>query len=287
MDASGGLIEAAEQEMEALRYEEAILLADEAAEQGGGRVREAYRLKGIALLKTGRYEEAEEAFVQALSRSDGILTDMDFDISMYRALALRKRGYRTDADAIYDNILAIRVDDARALYAKGCNLLDEDRISDAYRCFEKAREAAAGSAELQELYVLIYRALDTAGYKEAGLNQLEAALKDPQLSQSDQGRLLYYLGRTEQEEGLSEVEQQNRAGLSYMEQGAYAQALEAFEEGLSLQEEDMQQALQRNRIAAYEYAGDFGTAAALIEEYAARFPGDNEATREMVFLRTR
>ena len=276
----------AEAEMEALRYEEAIRLADAAA-KNGREARRAYRLKGIALLKTGRYEEADEAFARALSLSDGVLTDLDFDISMYRAYGFRKRGLYAEADAVYDNILALRPDDARALFAKGCNLLATDQVSDAYRCFDGARKAAGGSGELSELYVQIYRALDSAGYREAGFNQLEAALGDPQLSQEDRDRLLYYLGRTETETGLSPVEEYNRTGLDHMERGEYELATEAFEAGLSLQEEDLQQALLRNRIAAYEYAGNFGTAAALMEEYAARFPEDKMAARELVFLRTR
>ena len=135
--------------------------------------------------------------------------------------------------------------------------------------------------------MLIYRALDSAGYREAALNQLEAALKDPQLSSGGRDRLLFYLGRTDKDEGLSPVEQYNRTGLAYMAQGEYGLAAEAFEAGLYLQEEDMQQALMRNRIAAYEYAGNFGTAAKEMEVYAARFPEDIKAARELEFLRTR
>ena len=283
---SGALVEAVNL-MEVLAYGEAIAVTDAVIAENGPEMREAYRLKGIALVKSGQYEEADEAFLQALALSDGTVTDMDFDISMYRALAFRKRGLYRQAGEIYDNILALRANDAAALYAKGCNLLGEDRISDAYRCFDEARKNAGGSEELQELYVLIYRALSEAGYREAGLNQLEAALKDPQLSQADQGRFLYYLGRTDTEEGLSPVEQYNRTGMAHMARGEYEQATEVFETGLSLQEEDMQQALQRNRIAAYEYAGNFGMAAQLAEAYLTRYPEDTLAARELVFLRTR
>ena len=270
--AAGGTAEGAVAEagrkMEALAYEEAIAIADGVIANGDAGMREAYRIKGIALVKTGYYEEAEDAFVQALSLSDGILTDMDFDISMYRALAFRKRGLYEQADAVYDNILAIRADDAAALYAKGCNLLTLERISDAYRCFDEAGKAAGDAEDLQELYVLIYRSLAEAGYREAGLNQLDAAPYDPQTT-------------------LTPVEQYNRTGLEHMARGEYEQATEAFEAGLALQEEDLQQALQRNRIAAYEYAGNFGKAAELMEAYAARFPEDKMAARELVFLRTR
>lgn len=286
-DTSVDKVATAEQCIRDLNYEEAIRLAESVTTSGGSRAREAYRLKGIALFKTGHYEEADEAFRNALALSDGVLSEMDFDISMYRALTLRRQGLFTEAGEVYDNILALRANDARALYAKGCCLLEEDRVSDAYRCFDEAGKAAGDADELQELYVQIYRALDSAGYREAALNQLETALKDDQLSGPERSRLLYYLGRTESEEGLDPVEQHNRTGLRLMAQGEYARAIEEFEAGLSLQEEDMQQALMRNRIAAYEYAGNFGDAAQLMEEYAARYPEDLKAERELVFLRTR
>lgn len=284
-DTSVDVLATAEELIRECDYGEAARLADTATD--GKRAREAYRLKGIALLKAGHLKEADEAFAKALSLSDGILTDMDFDISMYRALSLRQQELYAEANAVYDNILAIRPDDARALYAKGCSLLEENKISDAYLCFDEAGKCAGGSEELQELYVLIYHALDGAGYKEAALNQLEAALKDPGLSEPDRNRLLFYLGRTEEEEGLSPVERYNRTGLSHMARGEYEQAIEAFEAGLYLQEEDMQQILMRNRIAAYEYAGNFAMAAEEMETYVARYPEDSEAAREWIFLRTR
>lgn len=286
-DTSADTVLGAEYLIRQLDYEEAIRLTDTVITGGGDRAREAYRLKGIALFKTGRYEEANEAFIQALSLTDGVLSDMDIDISLYRALALRRQGLYAEACTVYDNILALHANDARTLYAKGCCLLEEDKLSDAYRCFDEAGKAAGGSEELNELYVLIYRALDSAGYKEAALNQLEAGLQDTGLSGTDRSRLLYYLGRTEDEEGLDIVEQKNLEGLRLMAGGEYEQAAQVFEEGLSLQEEDMQQALMRNRIAAYEYAGNFGTAAQLMEEYSSRYPEDLKAERELVFLRTR
>jgi hypothetical protein len=42
-----------------------------------------------------------------------------------------------------------------------------------------------------------------------------------------------------------------------------------------------------NRIVAYEYAGEFEKARDLLTEYLKQYSGDEEAKREMKFLKTR
>jgi hypothetical protein len=42
-----------------------------------------------------------------------------------------------------------------------------------------------------------------------------------------------------------------------------------------------------NRAAAYEYAGDFEKAKELFIDYLNQYSGDEDARREMVFLKTR
>jgi hypothetical protein len=47
------------------------------------------------------------------------------------------------------------------------------------------------------------------------------------------------------------------------------------------------QALMRNEITAYEYAGNFDQAKTLMASYEKLYPQDAEAAREEIFLSTR
>ncbi len=76
----------------------------------------------------------------------------------------------------------------------------------------------------------------------------------------------------------------NQLGRKALEAGDYKEAIARFEEGLALEEVTNEQELRSNLIAAYEYSGDFGRAAAYMKEYVEDFPGDPAAAREYRFL---
>ena len=42
-----------------------------------------------------------------------------------------------------------------------------------------------------------------------------------------------------------------------------------------------------NEITAYEYSGDFGVAQTMMQSYLEKYPDDQEAIRENIFLSTR
>ena len=325
----------AETEMTALNYESAIAHAELAAQSSDREeARRAYRLKGIALMKCARYDEAEEAFLEALALSDGILSDTDIDISLYRALALRGKGELQAADTVYGQILALKPRNTAALYARGCNALAMGDLSAAAAAFDKAEANTASGGERFELQVRIYEAFAEAGYAEAGAYRLSQARSTygNGMDAYDKGRIAFYLGNPAEaqshleeafrtargeervecalllgqiaeaqgdagyaatvyesalEEGAHAAELYNRRGLLRMAQGDYAGAVDDFESGLRLNDNTVTQALLRNRITAYEYAGNFAQAALLMESYIQYYPDDPEAAREAVFLRTR
>ena len=72
-----------------------------------------------------------------------------------------------------------------------------------------------------------------------------------------------------------------------MEMGSYQEALNAFQQGMMLQDNSMYQSLAYNEIVAYEYLGQFRKAAVLMENYLQKYPTDEEAIRENTFLSTR
>lgn len=77
-------------------------------------------------------------------------------------------------------------------------------------------------------------------------------------------------------------------GSILIRQNKYSEAVEVYERAVNAAKgtPDLQNTLY-NRVVAYEYAGDFGKARELLAEYLKQYSGDEEAAREMRFLKTR
>lgn len=80
----------------------------------------------------------------------------------------------------------------------------------------------------------------------------------------------------------------NLLGSILMKQKKYKKAAEVFERAVTAAKgtPDLQASLY-NRVVAYEYAGNFEKARELLTEYLNQYSGDEQARREMVFLKTR
>ena len=78
-------------------------------------------------------------------------------------------------------------------------------------------------------------------------------------------------------------------GTSHMKLSQYEEAAESYSEGLAFEniEEDSLREMSRNRIVAYEKAGDWEQAKNCMDEYLTQYPEDEEAKREAEFLKTR
>ena len=77
-------------------------------------------------------------------------------------------------------------------------------------------------------------------------------------------------------------------GSILMKQHKFTEAVDVYERAVNAAKgtPDLQNTLY-NRIVAYEYAGDFENARDLLTEYLKQYSGDEEAKREMRFLKTR
>ena len=77
-------------------------------------------------------------------------------------------------------------------------------------------------------------------------------------------------------------------GSIQMKQGNYAEAVEVYERAVEAAKgTSEQQNTLYNRIVAYEYASDFTKAGELMADYLQQYSGDEEAKRELRFLKTR
>ena len=105
------------------------------------------------------------------------------------------------------------------------------------------------------------------------------------------------LGDTEAAKGVidsfgskvdTSVELLSLLGSILMKQGSYSEAVEVYERAVNAARGtgELQNALY-NRVVAYEYAGDFEKANELLAEYLQQYSGDEDARRELRFLKTR
>lgn len=312
--------------LENLEYEiaeqnfEAALAAGENAEQ-------AYRGQGMAYLAMARYEDSIGAFERALAQSNGIVGDIEYDISYYLAVAQYKNGDAEGAYDTYSAMIALDDENAQAYYLRGSVALKNDRHDDAILDFDKAISLTPKD---YDLYIRIYEDLLGADYKSEGDVYLRKALGgDTKMSIYQQGKFYYYLGQYEDarnsfekasgsndtvemilflgktyealgdanyaaslysnflEKHTDAAEVYNQLGLCKIKAAEYSSALEAFEKGIAIEDNAVIQSLKYNEIVAYEYLTDYKKATVLMEAYLKVYPDDKKAIREYEFLKTR
>ncbi len=285
------------------------------------------RAEGIAYLGMGKYDEAISSFIGALSSSDGIVTDMDFDINYYLATAYYKKGMIDEALSVYDSILALEDDAVDALYLSGVLHSERNEIDLAMSNFDKAINLAPDN---YDMLIQIYSILSQNGYKEVGLNYLRAAMDagTKKMSNYEKGQISFYLEdyesartyleKAKDEKGYEAVlflgktyetlgdvnyaisvyssfinaggnspEVLNQMGLCKMKMEDYEGALSAFQQAMNIEGNTIMQTLKFNEIVAYEHIGDFKKACVLAESYLRTYPDDENAKREYQFLKTR
>lgn len=312
--------------VQALEYETALGYFENAVEQGeDGRA--AYRGMGLAYMGMTRYEEAALYLEAALHESGGRVEDMDFDINYYLATAYYKSGRPQDAVKAYDAILALRPQEKDAFYLRGYVKLSQNDFEGAQSDFDAAVALDDKDYDLMiRIYTALEEyGYKEAGmiYLQSVMEQNEKSISDYDMGRmcyymgdyeqardylsrletsKDYGAALY-LGRTYEalgdynyasgiyagyvENDQSKAEIYNQLGLCRMQMKEYSQALEAFQAAMNIEDNGMMQTLKFNEIVAYEYIGDYKTAAALMNSYLKSYPDDGAAKREYEFLRTR
>jgi len=285
------------------------------------------RGKGIAYMGLAEYDQAVECFLQALSNSNGLIEDVDYDLNYYLAAAYGKSGNFEDAKKVYDSILALRPKEKDAYFLRGNAELELGQYTQAKEDYDKT--VSMDPKNFDRLFA-IYEAFAHFGYKEAGQEYLRTALEtgEKKLSSFDKGRIYYYMedyqkAYVELEDAKSDdkpqsslylgkayeatgdynyacnvyrsyldkhkdsAEMYNQLGICEMKKGNYEDALAAFQMGKAVEDPSMMQVLSYNEIVAMEYMGNFDQATKMMQSYAKSYPGDADANREQVFLSTR
>lgn len=309
-----------------LEYEEALRYFNEALGEKEDE-RRVCRGIGLAYMGLSQYEDAISYFERALQLSDGTVRDIDFDINYYLAVAYFRNGQMEDAVKSYDAILALRPKETDAYYLRGCVKLYSGDYEGAKLDFDDAMSLDAGNYDrLIQIYeALVDNGYKEAGkeYLQQVIADNEKSISNYDLGRiyyyledyehakdcllqvkiaSDYEASLY-LGRTYEALGdynyassiysdytlndQSKAEIYNQLGLCRMQMGEYELALMAFQSGMSIEGNDMMQTLKFNEIVAYEYMGEYTTAAVLMNDYLKTYPDDETAQRENQFLKTR
>lgn len=285
------------------------------------------RIKGITLMENGKYEDALEAFQEALDLSLGEINEEELDICFYKAEAQYRMGDVEGAMATYTAIIDYN-ENAEAYFLRG-NLyysLDEE---------EKALKDYAAAIEKDkkdyELYIGVYEALTAHGKDKEAQEYLNQALEiggNSAYDKMQKGRINFLLGEQEtaisllegavkgkEIEGyyyLAEIysllgdEENAQANLNtYMESGKadsyslfniandqlgkgnYDMAIKCLNTALSLESVPNKQIIMKTLVIAYENNLDFAAAKDLMTKYVENYPDDEEALREFTFLETR
>lgn len=312
--------------IEAQEYSQALDCLNRALANGEDR-RLTYRGIGIAHMGLGEYSQAVDDFMNSLKGSNGLVGKVDYDINYYMALAQFKSGDLDAALDTYNAILALDDKQAEAHYLRGrIELLRNDRES-ALADFDRAVELKSSDYDLYiNIYEALDEAGDKAdgenyinmalekngkmtdyqsGLFSYYLGNYDEARKSLEASRKgdDTDKLILYLGRTYEALGdmnyaanlyREYLEQDpdsaciyNEEGLMYLKQEEYMKALTAFENGKALNDPSYNQSLMFNEAVTYEYLLDFKKAGVLMKEYLEKYPDDEEAQREAVFLSTR
>lgn len=303
-----------------------LLLAACGSEESGSQ-EDAYRQYGINCLESGKYEEAVEAFQNALDQSVGHVGEKEIDTCFYKARAQYLSGAADDALATYAAVIEYN-GDGRAYYLRGNLYFDLGETEKALADYKKAVES---DEKNYQIYIGIYETFSANNQKEEGQKYLSQALElkgDKPADQLYRGRICYLLG--DYEEAVSLLKQalegkqplapyylgqayeaqgdaENAAkyirqyldsgvatsydlyelGTTEMAEGDYADALIYFRAGLEMKSVPNKQNLMKSAIAACEYSGDFSSAKKLAAEYVKLYPSDEEVARENTFLETR
>lgn len=321
-DAAGTAISA----LQSGDYETALSVADSAiAATGGDKM--LFRTKGIASLGKAGYDEAADAFLRALSCSNGIVEAADIDISYYLAVAQFKKGDYDAALETMNAVTAIEPEDDGAYFLRGKINLAMGNREEALSDFDRTVSLAPTN---YDRYVGIYEELHSKGMDGEAAAYLEKAISaGNKLSDYNKGVLEFYLGsytdaRNDLEnakksatsedltlylgmtyEALGDdgyaqtlyeeyIRENPGAGRVYeklatcrLNKGDYEGALETIEAGLALGNGEGVQGMMFDRMVAYERLYDFSSAKKSVEEYLEMFPDDDTARRESVFLSSR
>lgn len=218
---------------------------------------DAYFLRGSAWMKLDEVDKGESDLKKAIELSD---SDTEMVIDVYEVLA--NYGYEEAGTAYLTELLDKHVKDMSE-YEKGKTYF---YLAD-YENARNSLETAKNEDKSNDPGIVLMLGQT---YEQLGDSEYAAVLYNNYLSESDPNPEIY-----------------NQLGLCKLSAEDYQAALDAFQTGLKVEDNQLIQSLSYNEIVAYEHLGDFTTATSLMKKYLAAYPDDAAAAREYTFLQSR
>ncbi len=147
----------------------------------------ALRDEGIALMESGNYYGACEKFDIALSLCSGKITQLERDISFYKAASLYAADDFEHALLVYNALINYDPSDWRSYFLRGCCYVAYGDVSAA--CADYTSAAAINPS--YQLYIQMYENLNQHGYTSQGIDFMNDAL----VLKDESAEGYYYRGR--------------------------------------------------------------------------------------------
>lgn len=318
--------ETAQEAMDKGNYEEAIENYNKAIMEDE-KLQLSYRGAGISYFMTGDYDKAEEFFVRGLQEADGVVRDVELDMSYYLAEIYVCKGQDDKAIDVYTDIINFdsKQTDARiyrgTLYAKlnqtdkakedfkEVVLTNKDSVSIYYHCYN-----ALASVNDEEAETYLQKGIACKDDSKEGLymkgclykasNNLQEAKKFLEESKTaGYGKANYMLGQIAEEQGdyqtaiacyndymkveNPDVSEYERIINCKILNGDYDSAMENIDTAISNAGESQKKALRFEQIVILEKTGNYDSAKEKMNQYLSDYPDDENAKRENIFLKTR
>lgn len=320
------LVESGREKYAALDYMGAVSDFNEALDYTDDK-KEIFRDLGIAYMELEKYDNAIEAFINSLHAGNGFLSEVDYDINLYLGNAYFLKGDFEKAIEVYDAILTMKPKLTEIYYERAIAYLNLGKSEEAYEDFSKVTAADPDNIDTYlKIYFAMNEAgleSDATAYLKATLDNASGSTSDydkgrmcyyledysnarvylekaKDMSDSD---TILMLGRTYEAIGDYQYASSlyntyltakgndagvyNQLGMCRIEMKDYEAAILAFSSGLNLDDEKWNKKLLYNEAVAYEYLLDFDTAKEKMSAYLEKYPKDEDAMRELEFLKTR
>lgn len=291
-----------------------------------GREVEAYRCEGITYLAMQDYEHAVILLNKSLESLDYKDENFEKDVNYYLAAAYEGGGQIDQAIATYTNLIE-QYKDGDAYFLRGKLYLEQQEEEKAAADFNKSLEKDNGYENYINIYLAYEeksRGADGAAFLEQAVEKVPENTEEQYqqgrifyyleeydrakevLTQAVNGgsqdavlllgkiyletkdtanaRSLYqnYL-----ENAKESAKAYNGLALCDIAEENYESAIANIQKGLDCKDEEAQESLLFNEIVAYEKQLDFDTAKQKMTEFLEKYPNNEDAVRENIFLQSR
>ncbi len=297
------------------------------AEEAGEDAREIARARGIACIGQADYSGAADYLKQSLDSGTGYPDRMDVDTNYYLAAAYNYMGDYAAAEDRYNAIIGFCDDTESYLLRASVRLKqsnfegavsdfnvvisrkpnDYDTVIEIYEMLtaigyrdagmEYIKAAISGDtgkmtdSEKGRMYYYMGDYTQAAAFLESARNAEGSVTSSLFLGRTYEAMGEYNYAANVYESYIgtkgASAELYDQLGLCRLKLGEYEAALEAFKAGKEADDGTFAKSLDYNLAVAYEYISDFDKAYDLLQEYAARYPDDADAARELLFLQSR